>query len=98
MERPGWESRYRIGTYGTGTLWCLRRDGALFVFFNDTPIAKRPIRAKMSRDRDWISLHSDWRVSSVQRSEIWVPHNGGGGVFVTLRGGKRSKGEIREDD
>jgi hypothetical protein len=89
MEKPRWLSRFRIGTYGSGTLWCLRKDRELFVLFNDTPIAKRLIRAKISRDRDWISLHSEWRVSSVERSEICVQHNGGGAVFVALRGGKR---------
>jgi hypothetical protein len=89
MEEPEWQNRYRIGHYGTGTLWCLRKDRDVFVFFNDTPIAKRPLRAKISQDRDWISLHSERKVSSVERSEIWIQHNGGGGVFVTLRGGKR---------
>jgi hypothetical protein len=40
-EMEGDLIRHRVGSYGAGTLWCIRRQGTLLLVFNDTPIARR---------------------------------------------------------
>jgi hypothetical protein len=37
----GEEERYRLGSYGAGTLWCLSNQSGLSILFNDIPIATR---------------------------------------------------------
>jgi hypothetical protein len=79
--------RHRIGSYGAGTLWSARNQGGdQLILFNETPIAKRAGRPKTPQARDWVSLDSAWKVTSVHGSEVCVQHNGGEGVFVSLNG------------
>jgi hypothetical protein len=87
MQQIGMGKRYRLGSYGAGTLWCVSGQSGLFILFNDLPIARRA-PAKMGT-RDWTPLSAAWKVSSLEGSEVWVQHNNGDGVFVTLSGGMR---------
>jgi hypothetical protein len=79
--------RQRLGSYGAGTLWGVKDDVSLTVLFKDTPIAKRRMHPATPQQREWIALHSDWAVTNVGRGEIWVQHNGGDGVVISLFGG-----------
>ena len=78
--------RYRIGSYGTGALWCVSDYFSLSLFFNALLIAKRS-RIK-GGDNMWVSQSPEWVVTTTGSSEILVQHNEGEGVFVSLRGGK----------
>jgi hypothetical protein len=78
--------RQRLGSYGAGTLWGVKDDVSLTVVFKDTPIAKRRMHPTTPGQREWIALHSDWAVTNVGRGEIWVQHNGGDGVIISLFG------------
>jgi hypothetical protein len=86
--RNGEEKRYRLGSYGAGTLWCLSNRSSLSILFNDTPIATRG-RARRPESRCWTSLDPTWKVTPLEGSEIWVQHNDGEGVFLSLVGGMR---------
>jgi hypothetical protein len=78
--------RQRLGSYGAGILWAVKDDVSLMLLFKETPIAKRRMHPTTPRQREWIALHSDWSVTNVGRGEIWVQHNGGDGVIVSLFG------------
>jgi hypothetical protein len=80
-------SRYRVGTYGAGALWCIRRQGTLLLLFNDTPIARRAKNA--TADKTWMALDSSWSVKSLGGAEVLVQHNGSEGVIVSLHGGNQ---------
>jgi hypothetical protein len=82
------EKRYRLGSYGAGTLWCLSNSGGLSILFNNIPIARRG-RPRRCEALPWISLDPAWKVSTIEGSEIWVQHHNGEGVFVSLTGGMR---------
>jgi hypothetical protein len=86
-EMAGDLSRYRVGTYGAGALWCIRRQGTLLMLFNDTPIARRAKNA--TADKSWMALDSAWSVKSLGGSEVLVQHNRSEGVIVSLRGGNQ---------
>jgi hypothetical protein len=83
-EMAGDLSRYRIGSYGAGTLWCIRRQGTLLLVFNDTPIARRAKNA--TAEKSWMALDSSWSVKSLGCAEVSIQHNGGEGVIVSLQG------------
>jgi hypothetical protein len=87
MQQAGMGKRYQLGSYGAGTLWCVSNQSGLSMLFNDVPIARRA-PAKTGA-RDWTSLNAAWKVTPVGGSEVWVQHNNGDGVFVTLSGGMR---------
>jgi hypothetical protein len=78
--------RQRLGSYGAGTLWGVKDDVSLTVVFEDTPIAKRRMHPTTPGQCEWIALHSDWAVTNVGRGEIWLQHNGGDGVIISLFG------------
>lgn len=80
-------SRYRVGTYGAGALWCIRRQGTVLMPFNDTPIARRAKNA--TADKTGMALDSSWSVKSLGGSEVLVQHNGSEGVIVSLHGGNQ---------
>jgi hypothetical protein len=88
MQQPHGGKRHRLGNYGAGTLWCLSNRTNLSILFNTTPIATRG-RARRPQARVWISLDLSWKVTPLEGSEIWVQHNDGEGVFVSLTGGTR---------
>jgi hypothetical protein len=88
LQHNGAEKRYRLGSYGSGTLWCLSNPTNLSILFNAIPIARRG-RARRPEARVWISLDPSWKVTTLEGSEIWVQHNDGEGVFVSLVGGMR---------
>jgi hypothetical protein len=86
-EMAGDMSRSRIGSYGAGALWCVRRQGTLLMLFNDTPIARRARNATPSET--WMVLDNSWRVRSLDGAEVLVQHNGSEGVIVSLHGGNQ---------
>jgi hypothetical protein len=88
VPRNGEEKRHRLGNYGAGTLWCLSSRSSLSILFNDTLIATRG-RARNPETLCWVSLDPSWKVTHVEGSDIWVQHNNGEGVFVSLLGGMR---------
>jgi hypothetical protein len=70
-------NRHRIGSYGAGALWCIRRQGTLLILFNDIPIARRAKNA--AADKNWMALDRSC-------AEVLVQHNGSEGVIVSLHG------------
>jgi hypothetical protein len=84
----GKEKRYRLGNYGAGTLWCLSNKSGLSILFNNIPIATRG-RPRRGEVFPWISLEPAWKVSAIGGTEIWVQHNDGEGVVVSLTGGMK---------
>lgn len=80
MER----SAYRMGHYGAGVLWCVRKRGlGTFISFNQVRIAKR------ASDGSWFSLEPGWTVTRAGVSEVHVQLNGSDGVVLAYRGGGR---------
>jgi hypothetical protein len=73
-----------LGSYGSGTLWCLKSRVGLFMLFNESPIAKRD----RPRARAWRPLDSSWIVTSLDGAQVLVQHNDDEGVVVSLRVGK----------
>ncbi len=84
---PGDLNRYRVGSYGAGVLWCIRRQGTLLMLFNDTPIARRAKNA--TADTIWMALDSSWIVKSLGGAEVLVQRGGSEGVIVSLHGGNQ---------
>jgi hypothetical protein len=78
MHQPDRERRRRLGSYGAGTLWCLRNR-----LFDDRAIAKRG----RPGTRAWLPLDASWIVTSLNGGEVLVQHNDDEGVVVSLRGG-----------
>jgi hypothetical protein len=76
MHQPDWERRHRLGSYGAGTLWCLKSRDGLFMLFNEKRIAKRG----HPRTRAWLPL------TSIDSAEVLVQHDDDEGVVVSLRG------------
>jgi hypothetical protein len=83
----GEPNRHRVGSYGAGALWCIRRQGTVLLLFNDTPIARRARNA--AADKNWMALDSSWSVKSLGGAEVLVQHNGSEGVIVSLHGGNQ---------
>ncbi len=83
MQRSARKKRRRLGSYGAGTLWCLKSRNGLFMLFNDTLIAKRG----HPRTRAWLPLHPSWIVTSMD-SAVLVQHNDDDGVVISLGAGK----------
>jgi hypothetical protein len=84
MHQPDRERRRRLGSYGAGTLWCLRSRSGLFMLFDDSLIAKRD----HPRTRAWLSLDASWTVTSLEGNEVLVQHNDDEGLVVSLGVGK----------
>ena len=62
-------NRHRIGSYGAGALWCIRRQGKLLILFNDIPIARRAKNA--AADKNWMALDRSWNVKSLEAPRFW---------------------------
>jgi hypothetical protein len=88
MARDKVGKPYKLGSYGSGTLWCHSGPNGLSIFFNDTRIATRR-RAGRREVLPCISFDPAWRVTTVEGTGVWVQHNGGEGVFISLSGGMR---------
>jgi hypothetical protein len=88
MVSSGNGRRFRIGTYGAGTLWCATGPDGVFILFNEKRIARRgqPITA---RSGTWVSLELGWRITPFGGTEVLVQHKQSDGVVVSLRGGKQ---------
>jgi hypothetical protein len=82
MHQADRKRRHRLGSYGAGTLWCLKSRDGLIMLFNDEPIAKRG----HPRARAWLSVDASWIVTSIGSTEILVQHNNEEGVVVSLSG------------
>jgi hypothetical protein len=82
VRQPDRERRHRLGSYGTGTLWCLKSRDGLFMLFNDKRIAKRG----HPRTRAWLPLDVSWIVTSIDGREVLVQQNDDEGVVVSLSG------------
>jgi hypothetical protein len=80
-------NRHRVGTYGAGVLWCIRRQGTLLLLFNDTPIARRAKNG--AADKNWMALDSARIVKSLGGAAVLVQRNGSEGVIVSLHGGNQ---------
>ena len=63
------EERFKLGNYGVGTLWGIRRYSILLMLFNDTIIARRSQNSTRSK---WMTLDPSWQVRSLDGAEIWV--------------------------
>ena len=86
-EMAGDLNRYRVGSYGAGALWCIRRQGTLLMLFNDTPIARRAKNA--TAETTWMALDSSWIVKSLGDAEVLVQRAESEGVIVSLQGGNQ---------
>jgi hypothetical protein len=85
MHQPDRQRRHRLGSYGAGTLCCLKSREGLFMLFNDKRIAKRG----HPRTRGWFPLDASWIVTSIDNGDLLVQHNDDEGVVVPLRGGRK---------
>jgi hypothetical protein len=87
MHQPDRERRHRLGSYGAGTLSCLKSRRGLFILFNDTPIARRG----HPWSKAWASLHASWIVTSLSGVEILIQHGGSEGMVVSLHRGRNDE-------
>jgi hypothetical protein len=87
MQRRKSGQPYKIGTYGAGTLFGMSNRDGLFILFNDTSIARRLPGER--KKETWIALDRAWKVTPLEDRELWVQHNNGEGVFVSLGGGMK---------
>jgi hypothetical protein len=78
------KKHFKIGSYGTGTLWVLHNRDGLFILFNSQRIAKRV-------QRKWLSLEQGWRVTPEGSLSVRVQLNDSDGVVVPLNGGGNRK-------
>jgi hypothetical protein len=75
---------YKLGSYGTGTLWYLRNRSGAFVHFNRLQIAK------VEPDgTTWKGLATGWKVTTAGSHKLQVQHGYSGAVIVSLHGGSR---------
>jgi hypothetical protein len=78
----GKSAHYKLGPYGSGTLWLLRNDDGTFIVFNRLQIAKLEEDGKV-----WIPLATEWKVTSTGSHDLRVQHGVSDGVIVSLHRG-----------
>jgi hypothetical protein len=71
---------YKLGSYGTGTLWYLKNRGGAFVHFNRLRIAQ------LEPDGTWKALAPGWKVTTTGSHELHVQHGYSGAVIFSLQG------------
>jgi hypothetical protein len=78
------EKSYKLGNYGSGTLWYLRNRYGTFIQFNRLQIAKLEADGNA-----WESLAPGWKVTATGSYELQVQHGYSAGVIVSLKRGGR---------
>jgi hypothetical protein len=74
-------AHYKLGNYGTGSLWYLRNHSGTFVQFNRLNIAK------LEPDGNaWKTLAPGWKVTATGSQELQVQHGYGSAVILLLQG------------
>jgi hypothetical protein len=77
-------AHFKLGHYGTGTLWYLRNSSGKFILFNRLQIAK------LEQDGNaWMVFALGWKVTSTGSHEIHVQHGDSDGVIISLSRGSR---------
>jgi hypothetical protein len=76
-------AHYKLGNYGTGTLWYLRNHSGTFIQFNRLQIAKLELGGT------WEALAAGWKVATTGTRELRVQHGYSGAVIVSLHSGSR---------
>ena len=75
-------AHYKLGHYGSGTLWFLKNRTGIFLQFNRLHIAK------LAPDGNtWEALAPGWRVTNTGSHELQVQHGYSDGVIVSLHRG-----------
>jgi hypothetical protein len=87
MHQPDRKRRHRLGSYGVGTLSCLKSRTGLFVLFNDTLIARRGHPRAGAGAGAWLQSDVSWVVTSLGGAEVLVQHNDDEGVVISLGAG-----------
>jgi hypothetical protein len=77
-------AHYKLGNYGTGTLWYLRNRSGAFIQFNRLQIAKLELGGTT-----WEALAPGWKVATTGTRELRVQHGYSGAIIVSLHSESR---------
>ena len=70
---------YKLGNYGTGTLWYLRNRGGAFVHFNRLQIAKLEPAGR----NDLEVSRPGWKVTTTETCQLRIQHGYSGPLIVS---------------
>jgi hypothetical protein len=85
MDTSMAHSAFKMGFYGAGALWCLKRREGTFITFNNVRIARQ------EEDKTWTALEPGWSVANAGTIEVHVQLNGGDGVVLPYRWGRSKR-------